>query len=120
VGNDALGLGEGLGAPAVSRFARTELALTGARRLRRNPAATSLPGTPHRPVGDRRVEPSRDVQRLTLSEATVRTHLEHVYTKLGVHSARELMTSKPDQLTDADRPEPTAPPTDDPGSRRRP
>ena len=42
----------------------------------------------------------RDVaERLTLSEATVRTHLEHIYTKLHIHSARELMTSTIDQLT---------------------
>jgi DNA-binding NarL/FixJ family response regulator len=30
-------------------------------------------------------------ERLTLSEATVRTHLQHIYTKLAIHSARELM-----------------------------
>jgi DNA-binding CsgD family transcriptional regulator len=37
-----------------------------------------------------------------LSEATVRTHLEHIYTKLNIHSARELMTSNLDQLADSD------------------
>jgi DNA-binding CsgD family transcriptional regulator len=26
-----------------------------------------------------------------VSEATVRTHLQHIYTKLGIHSVRELM-----------------------------
>ncbi len=37
-----------------------------------------------------------------LSEATVRTHLEHIYTKLNIHSARELMISNLDQLADSD------------------
>ena len=37
-------------------------------------------------------------ERLTLSDATVRTHLQHIYTKLGIHSARELMVSDLDEV----------------------
>jgi len=37
-----------------------------------------------------------------VAEATVRTHLEHLYTKLNIHSARELMTSNLAQLADGD------------------
>jgi LuxR family transcriptional regulator, maltose regulon positive regulatory protein len=34
----------------------------------------------------------RDIAaHLVVSVRTVRTHLEHIYTKLGIHSRRELM-----------------------------
>lgn len=38
----------------------------------------------------------------TVSEATVRTHLQHIYTKLDIHSARELMIANADQLAGSD------------------
>jgi DNA-binding NarL/FixJ family response regulator len=37
-----------------------------------------------------------------VSEATVRTHLQHIYTKLDIHSARELMIANTDQLVGDD------------------
>jgi len=41
-------------------------------------------------------------QRLTVSEATVRTHLQHIYRKLDIHSARELMVTDLDELPGSD------------------
>lgn len=40
---------------------------------------------------------------LTVSDATVRTHLQHIYAKLGIHSARELMVADTDQLAGNNR-----------------
>jgi DNA-binding NarL/FixJ family response regulator len=37
-----------------------------------------------------------------VSEATVRTHLQHIYTKLEIHSARELMIANVDQFAGND------------------
>lgn len=96
---------EAMGAPALARYATEALSATGGRRRRRTPDGHLTPqelriarlvraGTSRREIAE----------RLTVSDATVRTHLEHIYTKLDIHSARELMTSTIDQLTDTDTP----------------
>ncbi len=102
---EALERAEATGAPALARYARNGLALTGGRR-RRNNADGRLTAQELRIARLARAGTSRrDIaERLTLSEATVRTHLEHIYTKLNIHSARELMTSNLDQLANSDVP----------------
>jgi DNA-binding CsgD family transcriptional regulator len=100
---EALETAEAAGTPALARYAREGLASTGGRRRRRSPDGRLTPQEVRIARLIRAGTSRRDVAgRLTLSEATVRTHLEHIYTKLGIHSARELMTSTIDQLANAD------------------
>jgi DNA-binding CsgD family transcriptional regulator len=100
---EALERADGMRAPALARYARTELALSGGRRRRRNGDSRLTPQELRIARLARAGSSRRDIaERLTLSEATVRTHLEHIYTKLNIHSARELMTSSLDQLADRD------------------
>lgn len=97
---EALDTAESTGAPALARYAREGLASTGGRRRRRTADGHLTPQELRIARLVRAGASRRDVaERLTLSEATVRTHLEHIYTKLNIHSARELITSTVDQLT---------------------
>jgi DNA-binding CsgD family transcriptional regulator len=101
---EALDTAEGLGAPALARYAREGLSATGGRRRRRNPDGHLTPQELRIALLVRAGTSRRDIaERLTVSEATVRTHLEHIYAKLDIHSARELMTSHHKQLADTDR-----------------
>ena len=101
---DALGAAEAMGAPALARYARDGLASAGGRRRRRDSTGSLTPQELRIARLARAGRSRRDIaERLTLSEATVRTHLEHIYTKLSIHSARELMTANLDQLAEADR-----------------
>ena len=100
---EALEAAEATGAPALARYARVGLAATGGRRRRHNPGRRLTPQELRIARLARAGSSRRDIAaRLTLSEATVRTHLEHIYTKLNIHSARELMTANLDQLADRD------------------
>jgi DNA-binding CsgD family transcriptional regulator len=100
---EALEVADDVGAPALARTARGELASTGGRRRRHNPDGSLTPQELRIARLARAGTSRRDIaERLTLSEATVRTHLEHIYTKLNIHSARELMTSNLSQLADTD------------------
>jgi DNA-binding CsgD family transcriptional regulator/tetratricopeptide (TPR) repeat protein len=100
---EALEAAEAVQAPALARFARVELSATGGRRRRRTPDGRLTPQELRIARMAKAGTSRRDIaERLTLSEATVRTHLEHIYTKLDIHSARELMASKDDQLADSD------------------
>jgi len=102
---EALDTAEGLGAPALARYAREGLSATGGRRRRRNPDGHLTPQELRIALLVRAGTSRRDIaERLTVSEATVRTHLEHIYAKLNIHSARELMTSNVPQLADRDAP----------------
>jgi DNA-binding CsgD family transcriptional regulator len=97
---EALAVAESIGAPALARYARESLSATGGRRRRSTEAGLTpqelrvarlvKTGTSRRDIAD----------RLSVSEATVRTHLQHIYRKLDIHSARELMVSNLDRLTD--------------------
>ena len=100
---EALEVADATGAPALARYARAGLAVTGGRRRRHNSNGHLTPQELRIARLARAGSSRRDIaERLTLSEATVRTHLEHIYTKLNIHSARELMTSNLDQLADSE------------------
>jgi DNA-binding CsgD family transcriptional regulator len=102
---EALAQAEAVGAPALARYARDELAQTGGRRRRHNPDGRLTPQELRVARLARAGASRRDIAaRLTVSEATVRTHLEHIYAKLEIHSARELMTSTLEQLAERDNP----------------
>jgi DNA-binding CsgD family transcriptional regulator len=97
---EALERAEGIGAPALARYAREELSAAGGRRRRRAPDGELTPQELRIAGLVKSGSSRRDIaERLTLSEATVRTHLQHIYTKLNIHSARELMTSNLGQPT---------------------
>jgi DNA-binding CsgD family transcriptional regulator len=101
----ALEVAEATGAPALARYARTELAATGGRRRRRTPDGRLTPQELRIARLVRAGNSRREIaERLTVSESTVRTHLEHIYLKLDIHSARELMTSTIPQLAETDHP----------------
>jgi DNA-binding CsgD family transcriptional regulator len=91
---EALNRAETLQAPAHARYAREALSSTGGRR-RRGLQSGRLTPQELRVAELARVGNSRReiAQQLTVSEATVRTHLQHIYSKLGIHSLRELMVA---------------------------
>jgi DNA-binding CsgD family transcriptional regulator len=96
---DALHTAEAVGAPALARYAREGLSSTGGRRRRRAPDGRLTPQELRIARLIRAGSSRREIaERLTVSEATVRTHLQHIYTKLEIHSARELMIANADQL----------------------
>ena len=100
---EALDAAEAIGAPALARYARDHLSSTGGRRRRRAHDGHLTPQELRIAQLAKAGTSRRDIaERLTLSEATVRTHLEHIYTKLDIHSARELMTSNFERLADSD------------------
>jgi DNA-binding CsgD family transcriptional regulator len=96
---EALDTAEATGAPALARYAREGLSSAGGRRRRRTPDGHLTPQELRIARLAKSGSSRREIaERLTLSEATVRTHLQHIYAKLDIHSARELMISKIDQL----------------------
>ena len=101
---EALDLAEATGAPALARYAREGLASSGGRRRRRTPEGRLTPQELRIAQLMKSGNSRREVaERLTVSESTVRTHLEHIYRKLDIHSMRELITSNLDQLAEAPR-----------------
>jgi DNA-binding CsgD family transcriptional regulator len=100
---EALHTAEAVGAPALARFAREGLSATGGRRQRRAPDGRLTPQELRVARLVRAGSSRREIaQRLTVSEATVRTHLQHIYTKLEIHSMRELMMANTNQLASND------------------
>lgn len=95
---EAIAIAETHGASWLAALAHRELAASGGRRRRRGAADNRL--TPQqRRVFDLAVQGlSNDAiaSRLRVSAGTVKTHLEHIYAKLGVHSRRELMLRRID------------------------
>jgi DNA-binding CsgD family transcriptional regulator/tetratricopeptide (TPR) repeat protein len=101
---EALHTAEAVGAPALARYAREGLSSSGGRRRRVSPDGRLTPQELRIARLVKAGNSRREIaQRLTVSEATVRTHLQHIYTKLDIHSARELMIAKTDQLAGNDR-----------------
>lgn len=100
---EALRIAEAVGAPALARYAREGLSATGGRRRRTSSDGRLTPQEVRVARLMRQGNSRREVaERLTVSEATVRTHLQHIYTKLDIHSARELMTTDAAQLAGND------------------
>jgi DNA-binding NarL/FixJ family response regulator len=100
---EALDTAEAVCAPALARYAREGLSSTGGRRRRRAPDGRLTPQELRIARLARAGSSRREIaERLTVSEATVRTHLQHIYTKLDIHSARELMVADDDQLAGTD------------------
>jgi DNA-binding CsgD family transcriptional regulator len=100
---DALRTAEAVSAPALARYAREGLSSTGGRRRRRTPDGHLTPQELRIAQLIQAGSSRREIaERLTVSEATVRTHLQHIYAKLGIHSARELMIVNADQLASDD------------------
>jgi DNA-binding NarL/FixJ family response regulator len=99
---EALDKADALHAPAHARYAREALSSTGGRRRRgsrRRLTPQELRVAELVRAGCSRREIAR---QLTVSEATLRTHLQHIDSKLGIHSSRELMVAGADQLTGGD------------------
>ena len=100
---EALHTADAVGAPALARYAREGLSSTGGRRRRGSPDGRLTPQELRIARLIKAGNSRREVaERLTVSEATVRTHLQHIYTKLDIHSARELMIVNTDQLAGND------------------
>jgi DNA-binding CsgD family transcriptional regulator/tetratricopeptide (TPR) repeat protein len=101
---EAVSAAESIGASWLAGQAHKELAASGGRRRRRREVADRL--TPQeRRVFELAAEGlSNDAiaSRLRVSAGTVKTHLEHIYAKLGVHSRRELMLRR-DEVPDANQ-----------------
>lgn len=84
---------ESVGAIWLARRAMEELAAAGGRRRLRRGAQELTPQEQRIARLAATGASDRDIAaHLVVSVRTVRTHLEHIYTKLGIHSRRELMT----------------------------
>ena len=85
-------LADAVGAVWLARRAGEELAAAGGRRRSRRGAQELTPQEQRIARLAATGASDRDIAtHLVLSVRTVRTHLEHVYAKLGIHSRRELM-----------------------------
>jgi DNA-binding CsgD family transcriptional regulator len=100
---EALHTAEAVDAPALARYAREGLSSTGGRRRRPAPDGRLTPQELRVARLIRAGSSRREIaERLTVSEATVRTHLQHIYTKLEIHSERELMIANVTQFASDD------------------
>jgi DNA-binding CsgD family transcriptional regulator len=91
---EALRLAETCGAARLAGRVRAELAASGGRRRSRVAPAQLTPR--ERRVAELAAAGDSDAAiacHLSVSVNTVRTHLKHVYTKLRIHSRRELMVA---------------------------
>jgi len=90
---EAVATAEGIGAQWLAGQAHQELAASGGRRRRRREVSDRLTPQERRVFEFAAEGLSNDAiaSRLRVSAGTVKTHLEHIYAKLGVHSRRELM-----------------------------
>jgi DNA-binding NarL/FixJ family response regulator len=89
---DALALAEASGAAWLSGQARDELRIAGGRRRRReDPGRLTAQEQRVAALAASGASTPEIARQLYVSASTIETHLEHVYTKLGIHSRRELM-----------------------------
>lgn len=108
---EAVAAADALGARWLAKQAHRELGASGGRRRRRSEADNRLTPQERRVFELAASGLSNDTiaSRLWVSPGTVKTHLEHIYAKLGVHSRRELVLRRDD-----------APAVPDPGIGRTP
>jgi DNA-binding CsgD family transcriptional regulator len=90
---EAVSAAEAIGARWLAGEAHRELAASGGRRRRRREVADRLTPQERRVFELAAQGLSNDAiaSRLRVTAGTVKTHLEHIYAKLGVHSRRELI-----------------------------
>jgi DNA-binding CsgD family transcriptional regulator len=90
----AAAVADSVGAVWLARRAMDELAAAGGRRRVRRGAQELTPQEQRIARLAATGASDRDIAaHLVVSVRTVRTHLEHIYTKLGIHSRRELMAT---------------------------
>jgi DNA-binding CsgD family transcriptional regulator len=89
----ALAVCEGAGSERLARIARAELAASGGRRRRRSEDGSALTAQERRVAGlaAQGLANGQIAAALHLSPKTVSSHLQRIYTKLGMHSRRELI-----------------------------
>jgi DNA-binding CsgD family transcriptional regulator len=97
---------ESVGALWLAGRAGEELAAAGGRRVTRRAAQELTPQEQRVARLATTGASNNDIAtQLAVSVRTVRSHLEHIYTKLGIHSRRELMTLRQGQHERTDRDE---------------
>jgi DNA-binding CsgD family transcriptional regulator len=100
---------------SLAGLARQELHLVGGRRRRDDYSGRLTPAEERVAALLSTGASNREIAaRLVVSEATVKTHVEHIFAKLGVHSRREVIARFPATDQRPDHP----PPLSDPGALR--
>ncbi|HEY1918024.1 MAG TPA: AAA family ATPase [Streptosporangiaceae bacterium] len=88
---EAVSAAEAIGADWLARHAHRELAASGGRRRRGSDNRLTPQERRVLELAARGLSNEAIASRLRVAAGTVKTHLEHIYAKLGVHSRRELM-----------------------------
>jgi DNA-binding NarL/FixJ family response regulator len=89
-------MAEAGGATWLASQAQDELRIAGGRRRRQGREPTVLTPQEERvaALAGTGATTKEIADQLYLSTSTIETHLEHIYTKLGIHSRRELMAMR--------------------------
>jgi DNA-binding CsgD family transcriptional regulator len=93
---EAVSAAEAIGARWLARHAHSELGASGGRRRRTSDNRLTPQERRVLDLAAQGLSNDAIASRLRVAGGTVKTHLEHIYAKLGVHSRRELMLRRPD------------------------
>jgi ATP/maltotriose-dependent transcriptional regulator MalT len=88
---EAVSAAEAIGASWLARHAHSELGASGGRRRRTSDNRLTPQERRVLELAAEGLSNEAIASRLRVAAGTVKTHLEHIYAKLGVHSRRELM-----------------------------